>query len=199
MRVLLLDNYDSFTYNLYHYLDATGVDVKVRRNDEISVADAVMFDAIVLSPGPGLPKDAGILMKLLEAMPDHLPVLGVCLGLQAIVQRFGGTLKNLETVIHGQSTWCTIVDEDTIFHGIDSPFEVGHYHSWAADEWGSELIITSRNEHDIVMSVRHRTRPIKAVQFHPESVLTPMGKRMIENWIKEVKSIQKNVTYENHY
>lgn len=199
MRILLLDNYDSFTYNLYHYLEGTGGDIWVKRNDEISVLEALQFDAIVLSPGPGLPQDAGIMKELLVALPENMPVFGVCLGLQAIVEHFGGSLRNLDDVIHGQSTWCHAVPNESIFDGIESPFEVGHYHSWAADRVGDDLEITSQNEHGIIMSVRHKSRPIKAVQFHPESVLTPQGKVMIANWMKETRILKNIETYEDHY
>ena len=182
--MLLLDNYDSFTYNLFHYLEGEGEDVVVRRNDEISIEEAMQFDKIVLSPGPGLPKDAGIMPELLKRLPDATKVLGVCLGLQAIVECYGGSLTNLETVIHGQSSLANCIDEtDVLFKNIRSPFQIGHYHSWIANELGADLIVTSRNESGLIMSIRHKFKPIHAVQFHPESILTPEGRKMIHNWV----------------
>jgi anthranilate synthase component 2 len=182
--MLLLDNYDSFTYNLFHYLEGEGEDVVVRRNDEISIEEALQFDKIVLSPGPGLPKDAGIMPELLKRLPDTTKVLGVCLGLQAIVECYGGSLINLETVIHGQSSLAHCEDDlDILFEDIKSPFQIGHYHSWVASELGEDLIVTSRNENGLIMSIRHKFKPIHAVQFHPESILTPEGKKMIHNWV----------------
>lgn len=200
MRVLLLDNYDSFTFNLFHYLEANEVELEVYRNDEISVETALSFDAIVLSPGPGLPKDAGIMPSLLQQVSEDTPILGVCLGLQAIVESFGGTLKNLNEVLHGQSTFAHLVGEDdTLFKNISSPFQVGHYHSWAADVIGSELEVTAINDDGIVMAIKHKNRPISAVQFHPESVLTPSGMQMITNWCESIKQTIFSKTYEKNY
>ncbi len=200
MRVLLLDNYDSFTFNLFHYLEANGVEVEVYRNDEISVESALSFDAIVLSPGPGLPKDAGIMPSLLQQVSEDTPILGVCLGLQAIVESFGGTLKNLNEVLHGQSTFAHLIGEDdTLFKSISSPFQVGHYHSWAADAIGNQLEVTAVNDDGIVMAIKHKNRPISAVQFHPESVLTPSGMQMITNWCESIKQTIFSKTYEKNY
>lgn len=182
-RMLLLDNYDSFTYNLFHYLEGEGEHVVVRRNDEISIEEALSFDKIVLSPGPGLPSEAGIMPELLKVLPDTTKVLGVCLGLQAIVECYGGSLTNLETVIHGQASQAIHLENDILFKGIENPFEIGHYHSWVANDIGHDLIVTSRNEDGLIMSIRHKTKPIHAVQFHPESVLTPEGRKMIRNWV----------------
>ena len=182
-RMLLLDNYDSFTYNLFHYLEGEGEHVVVRRNDEISIEEALSFDKIVLSPGPGLPSEAGIMPELLKVLPDTTKVLGVCLGLQAIVECYGGSLTNLETVIHGQASQAIHLENDILFKGIENPFEIGHYHSWVANDIGHDLIVTSRNEDGLIMSIRHKTKPIHAVQFHPESVLTPEGRKIIHNWV----------------
>lgn len=189
MKVLLLDNYDSFTYNLYHYLEAEGADVSTFRNDEITIPEALCYDALVLSPGPGLPKEAGILMDLLNVWPSQRPVLGVCLGMQAIVEHFGGTLKNLETVIHGQASMATHANNDILFLDVPEVFEVGHYHSWAADSIPDSILVTAMNEQNIVMAVRHKVYPINAVQFHPESVLTPQGRVMIHNWVRSIQTI----------
>jgi anthranilate synthase component 2 len=200
VRVLLLDNYDSFTFNLFHYLEANGVEVEVYRNDEISVQAALSFDAIILSPGPGLPKDAGIMPQLLQQISGDTPVLGVCLGLQAIVESFGGTLKNLNDVLHGQATSAHLVgDDDTLFKNISSPFQVGHYHSWAADLIGDDLEVTAINDDGVVMAIKHKSRPISAVQFHPESVLTPCGMQMITNWCESIKQTIFSKTYEKNY
>ena len=183
-RMLLLDNYDSFTYNLFHYLEGEGEHVVVRRNDQISIEEALTFDKIVLSPGPGLPNEAGIMPELLRCLPNTTKVLGVCLGLQAIVECYGGKLINLENVIHGQSSLANCIDDsDILFKDIASPFQIGHYHSWVASEIGKDLIVTSRNESGLIMSIRHKTKPIHAVQFHPESILTPEGRKMIRNWV----------------
>ena len=188
MNILLLDNYDSFTYNLLHYLEAEQAMVHTVRNDEITLEDALQFDALVLSPGPGLPKEAGIMMDLLHAWPEDKPVLGVCLGLQAIVERFGGSLKNLEKVIHGQATWATHDEQDNLFHNVPQCFQVGHYHSWAADTLSNQLVASAQNENGIIMAVRHIHLPIRGVQFHPESVLTPDGRTMIRNWVEALNN-----------
>ncbi len=187
MNVLLLDNYDSFTYNIFHYLRSNGLDVAVFRNDKITVEQAMQFDAIVLSPGPGLPAEAGIMMDLIEAAQASKPILGVCLGLQAIIEHYGGSLKNLGKVIHGTASSCHAIEPSVLFENIESPFEVGHYHSWVADIVPQELIVTARNTDNLVMAIKHSSLPIEAVQFHPESVLTPTGKRMIKNWTDSIK------------
>jgi anthranilate synthase component 2 len=185
MRLLLLDNYDSFTWNLHHLL-VPRAQVDVVRNDAITVDEAARYDRIVLSPGPGLPSEAGILMELLaKLMPTH-PILGVCLGMQAIVEACGGALYNQQQVMHGVSTRCVPEEPlDTLFTGLPSPFEVALYHSWAADPGTlpSELRITARSEAGVIMAVRHQLFPLCGVQFHPESVLTPEGPRIIDNWL----------------
>ncbi|MFN6379844.1 MAG: anthranilate synthase component II [Flavobacteriales bacterium] len=189
VKILLLDNYDSFTYNIFHYLRAHGVEVDVFRNDAISVQKALTYNAIVLSPGPGLPSEAGIMMEVIKAAHSTKPILGVCLGLQAIIEFFGGSLKNLGKVIHGRSSQCLVTENSILFDNIQSPFEVGHYHSWVADVVPNDLIVTAKNEDNLVMAVRHKSLPIEAVQFHPESVLTPEGKQMIKNWVNSIKNI----------
>lgn len=187
VNVLLLDNYDSFTFNIFHYLRSNGVDVTVIRNDEITIQEALRFDAIVLSPGPGLPAEAGIMMELIAVAQASKPILGVCLGLQAIVEHFGGSLKNLGKVIHGTASLCHTLEPSVLFENIASPFEVGHYHSWVAENIPQDLIVTARNTDHLVMAVKHRSLPIEAVQFHPESVLTPTGKQIIKNWTDSIK------------
>jgi anthranilate synthase component 2 len=188
MNILLLDNYDSFTYNLAHYLrELTGSPVPVRRNDEISLEEVNSYDAIVLSPGPGLPKDAGIMPELLRTYAPTKRILGVCLGMQAIGESFGGRLINLDRVYHGQATPAIIIKSDEIlFRGLPREISVGRYHSWVVASEGlpPELEITAIDENGQIMALRHKQFDIRGVQFHPESVLTPDGKRMIENWLK---------------
>jgi len=188
LSVLILDNYDSFTYNLLHYLEQYIDEIEVHRNDQIALGDIERFDAIVLSPGPGLPKAAGIMMEVLERYSNRKPILGVCLGLQAIVEHFGGSLRNIEQVKHGISSSCWATSDSVLFDGISSPFEIGHYHSWVANEdLPEQLEVTALNEDKLLMALRHRELPIEAVQFHPESVMTPMGMKMIENWCKSLR------------
>ena len=190
MRILLLDNYDSFTWNLHHLLEPLAK-VDVVRNDTITVDEAARYDRIVLSPGPGLPAEAGIMPELIHRlMPTH-PILGVCLGLQAIVESCGGSLFNLPQVRHGVAVPCIPEQPtDPLFAGIDAPFEVGLYHSWAADRntLPAELRVTANSVEGTIMGVRHVRFPACGLQFHPESVLTPMGARIIRNWIGEAPS-----------
>jgi anthranilate synthase component II len=185
MRILLLDNYDSFTWNLHHLLEPHA-QVDVVLNDAITVEEAARYDRIVLSPGPGLPAEAGIMPELIHRlMPTH-PLLGVCLGMQAIVEACGGTLFNQPKVQHGVVVKCHAEQPlDALFIDIGSPFDVGLYHSWAADpeRFPSTLRVTARSEMDIIMAVRHREFNTCGVQFHPESVMTPVGYRIIANWI----------------
>lgn len=187
MRILLLDNFDSFTWNLHHLLQPLAK-VDVARNDAISVEQASRYDRIVLSPGPGLPSEAGIMPELLHRlMPTH-PILGVCLGLQAIVEECGGTLINLPSVRHGVAVPCTPErPTDPLFKHLAAPFEAGLYHSWAADPscMPPQLRITAQSSEGIIMALRHRSLPVCAVQFHPESVMTPAGDRIIRNWLAE--------------
>lgn len=185
MRILLLDNYDSFTWNLHHLL-VQHAPVDVVRNDAITVEEAARYDRIVLSPGPGLPSEAGILPALVQAlMPTH-PLLGVCLGLQAIVEACGGGLINLPQVRHGVTVRClTEQPTDVLFNGIETPFNVGLYHSWATDpaRLPRELRPTAFSDAGVVMALRHLHYPACAVQFHPESVMTPEGPAIIRNWL----------------
>ncbi|MGV9012874.1 MAG: anthranilate synthase component II [Flavobacteriales bacterium] len=185
MRVLLVDNYDSFTWNLAQLL-GEGAEVTVIRNDAITVEAARAYDRIVLSPGPGLPAQAGIMPELLrELMPSH-PILGVCLGMQAIVECCGGTLFNLDRVRHGVAVPCVIeAPDDPLFPGIASPFEAGLYHSWAAEPgtFPAQLRVTASSSDGVIMAVRHREFPVCGMQFHPESVLTPVGPGIVANWL----------------
>lgn len=186
MRILLIDNYDSFTWNLHHDLERVpGVEVIVHRNDAIAPSAIPRFDGVVLSPGPGLPNEAGRLMQVIPVAAAHqVPLLGVCLGMQAIAEHFGGTLRNLPHVLHGVSTAIAGFDNAGIFRGIESPMTVGHYHSWVVEDEDlpNVLQITSRNSEGLPMSLAHKTLPIAGVQFHPESVLTPSGRQLLSNW-----------------
>ena len=187
MKLLIVDNYDSFTYNLLHYLEELVDNVTVKRNDEISLDEINDFDSILLSPGPGLPCDAGIMPGLIQKYSPTKKILGICLGMQAIGEGFGGKLYNLEKVLHGVSTNSNVTKiHDPIFKYIPYVFETGHYHSWAIskDNFPNDLEITAENESGIIMALRHRKYNLRGVQFHPESVLTPTGFQMIKNWVE---------------
>lgn len=185
MRLLIIDNYDSFTYNLYDYFIRLGVEAEVHRNDAIGLEEVGSFDRIVLSPGPGLPKDAGIMPRLLGAYADRLPILGICLGHQAIAEHFGGQLKNLKKVLHGQQLESRHTGKDSLFTGIPLKFMSGHYHSWVVDPahcgHGLEVIAHSTEGH--IMALRHSQFHLYGVQYHPESIMTPYGLKMLENWL----------------
>ena len=187
MRILLLDNYDSFTWNLHHLLEPWG-EVTVKRNDAITVEEAAGFDRIVLSPGPGLPSEAGIMPELVHRLMLSHTILGVCLGLQAIVEECGGSLINLSKVRHGVAVDCIPeLPVAPLFTGIVAPIEVGLYHSWAADPstLPAELLVTAYSADGVIMALQHAQYNTCAVQFHPESVLTPAGEQLIRNWIVE--------------
>lgn len=191
-RILLLDNYDSFTWNLHHLLERWGP-VTVKRNDAITVEEAAGYERIVLSPGPGLPSEAGIMPELIRRlMPTH-PILGVCLGLQAIVEACGGDLVNLPAVRHGVAVPCRPVPPvDPLFAGLPAPFEAGCYHSWAAapSSLPAELRVTAYSAEGVIMALRHIHHPTQALQFHPESVLTPGGERLIRNWSEQAGPVR---------
>lgn len=187
MKIIVIDNYDSFVYNLVHYLEALDCEVMVVRNDQFHLDDLEAYDKILLSPGPGIPNEAGLLLDVIKKYAGIKPILGVCLGQQAIAEVFGGTIINLEEVFHGIATQATIVVEDEpLFKDLESQMKVGRYHSWvvARDTFPSQLEITSVDENNQIMSLRHREMDVRGVQFHPESVLTPQGMKIIENWIK---------------
>lgn len=186
MKILVLDNYDSFTYNLVHYIEElASTTVDVFRNNEIEINDIDKYTHIVLSPGPGLPKDAGILIDLIKRYSDTKKILGVCLGMQAIAEAFGGELTNLETVFHGISTPATITKDDMLFTKLPKTIEIGRYHSWVAkpEMLPKCLEVICVDENNQIMALRHKTLNVRGVQFHPESVLTPDGKIMIQNWL----------------
>ena len=187
MKVLVIDNYDSFTYNLVHYLEDLDCEVTVKRNDQLTLDEVDAFEKIVLSPGPGLPEEAGSLKEIIKRYAPTKSILGVCLGQQAIAEVYGGTLINLETVYHGVATQVTsCVTDESLFDGLDKTIEVGRYHSWVVDPNLPEVLeATSFDENGQVMSLRHKIYDLKGVQFHPESVLTPHGKKILENWINQ--------------
>ncbi len=184
-KILVIDNYDSFTYNLVHYLEDLNCEVTVIRNDKLQLEDVKPFDKIVLSPGPGIPDEAGLLKPIIKEYGATKSILGVCLGQQAIGEVFGGKLNNLDEVYHGVATLVEItVDDESMFKGLGKNIEVGRYHSWVVDtNLPEELEATSFDENGQIMSLRHRIYDVKGVQFHPESVLTPLGKKMLKNWV----------------
>ncbi|WP_420551424.1 anthranilate synthase component II [Tenacibaculum aiptasiae] len=194
MKILILDNYDSFTYNLVHYVeDITGELPDVYRNDEISIDEIKNYDAIILSPGPGIPDEAGILKETIKTYAGKIPIFGVCLGLQAITEVFGGELENLNDVFHGVATEMKVLKDDCItFKDIPKTFEAARYHSWIASHtnFPEELEITAIDDNESIMALRHKIHHLEAVQFHPESILTPEGKKMIQNFINSVESLK---------
>jgi len=184
-KILVIDNYDSFTFNLVHYLEELECEVTVLRNDKFDLEDIHYFDKIVLSPGPGIPEEAGLLKAVIKRYASSKSILGVCLGQQAIAEVFGGQLINLEEVYHGVHTDTTIiVDDENLFDQMEKTIEVGRYHSWVVDPNLPEVLeATSVDENGQIMSLRHKLFDVKGVQFHPESVLTPNGKQLLKNWI----------------
>ena len=185
MKTVIIDNYDSFTYNLSHLVKELGAEVCVVRNDRFNLDDIDAFDKIILSPGPGIPSEAGLLLDVIRRYAGRKPILGVCLGHQAIGEAFGGTLENLSEVFHGVATPCHIIAEDPLFKGIAPEFEVGRYHSWVVskENFPDSLEITAVSDEGQVMALRHRTMEIHGIQFHPESVLTPEGRIIIQNFL----------------
>ena len=186
--ILVLDNYDSFTYNLVHLLrELYEGPIDVHRNDRISVTDALQYATIVLSPGPGLPAEAGIMPELVRAASDASRILGVCLGHQCIAEVFGGTLRNLASVVHGRGTPAFVTEpESLLFRGVPREFIAGRYHSWVVEaaNFPETLRITATDAAGEIMALEHRARPIFGVQFHPESVLTPEGAAVVANFLR---------------
>ncbi len=187
MKIALIDNYDSFTYNLVQYFkEISGVELSVMKNDAMVDTILETTDKIVISPGPGLPSHNGQIIDMIKKYSGHKPIFGVCLGLQAIFEAFGGKLINLSRVFHGVSSNVEIVDVgDPILKGISNRFLAGRYHSWVCDPSSTpqELIVTAWDEDNEIMACRHRSHPTYGVQFHPESFLTPEGKKMISNFV----------------
>lgn len=188
MKILILDNYDSFTYNLVHMVEKiTGNFPAVFRNDEISIEDVGNYDMIILSPGPGIPDEAGILKEVIKTYAGIKPIFGVCLGLQAITEVFGGTIINLDEVFHGVATEMRVTDTNaTIFKDVSETFLAARYHSWAAtdENFPEEIQVTARDEDGLIQAIEHKRFNISAVQFHPESILTDVGEKLVRNFIK---------------
>jgi anthranilate synthase component 2 len=187
MKILMIDNYDSFTYNLVHMLETfDGVLVVVKRNDQLTLDDVVPFEKIVLSPGPGIPSEAGLMPEIVKAFAETKSILGVCLGHQCIGESFGGRLLNIEAPIHGKATPIEIVDpSEPLFQGLPRRFSVGRYHSWVVRNEGlpDDIKVTAVDDAGSIMALRHTRLDICGVQFHPESILTEHGRTMLENWI----------------
>jgi len=184
--VLVIDNYDSFTYNLVHLINEVGYEAEVWRNDKFELADVEKYDKILLSPGPGIPEEAGLLLDVIKTYAHTKSIFGVCLGQQAIAEVFGGTLLNLGRPMHGVATPVTVVDGDEfLFWECPQTINVGRYHSWVVskENFPSCLKITARDHKNEIMALRHETLDVRGVQFHPESVLTEFGKQMMENWL----------------
>ena len=185
MNIVIIDNYDSFTYNLSHQLKALGAQVDVVRNDAFQMYRLEPYDKIVLSPGPGIPEEAGLLNDVIRRYAGRKPILGVCLGHQAIAEVFGGRLENLRTVYHGVQTPTHIINHDYLFEHLPETFEAGRYHSWVVSRSGLPdcLEVTAISDDGHIMALRPRTYDVRGIQFHPESILTPEGARILQNWL----------------
>lgn len=185
MRIIIIDNYDSFTYNLSHLVKELCADTDVVRNDRFDLHDLRTYDKIILSPGPGVPSEAGLMPDVIRTYAGHKPILGVCLGHQAIGEAFGGTLTNLSEVFHGIQSTIVRTTGDYLFEDLPEQFPVGRYHSWVIDPTTLPgcLEVTARSAEGQIMAIRHKELDIRGVQFHPESILTPDGRQMISNWL----------------
>ena len=197
MKTVIIDNYDSFTYNLYQLVRGAGAEATVVRNDAFRLEDLADYDKIILSPGPGIPEEAGLLLDVIRTYAGRKPMLGVCLGHQAIGQVFGARLTNLSEVFHGVQAPCLLTGEDYLFHGLPRRFPVGRYHSWVVSREGFPncLQVTAASEEGHVMALRHRDYDIHGIQFHPESVLTPGGRAIVENFLRHTPSQSPTPTY----
>lgn len=187
MKILVLDNYDSFTYNLVHIVRALGYAMDIFRNDKISLEDVKQYDKILLSPGPGIPDEAGIMKKVVQEYGSTKSILGVCLGHQGIGEVYGAKLFNIPKVLHGVTSIAEVTDsEEYLFKNVPKTFQATHYHSWAVvpETIGGDLKVTAVNSEGLVMGLRHLKYDVKGLQFHPESIMTPEGPKMIENWLK---------------
>ena len=185
MKIVIIDNYDSFTYNLSHLVKELGAEVTVLRNDQFELPQLEQYSKIILSPGPGIPSEAGLLLDVIKTYAGRKPILGVCLGHQAIGEACGGKLENLSDVFHGVATPCHIISDDPLFSGLGKDITVGRYHSWvvASSGFPACLEITAVSDEGQIMALRHRQLNVRGIQFHPESVLTPDGKKMLQNWL----------------
>lgn len=187
LKILVIDNYDSFTFNLVHLLHECNQDAEVWRNDKFELEDVGAFDKILLSPGPGLPEEAGLLLDVIRKYGPTKSILGICLGQQAIAEVYGGKLFNLEKPVHGTASLISITDKaDPLFEELPERFLVGRYHSWAvsSEDFPEELKITAVDDSSVIMALSHRTFDVKGLQFHPESILSEHGKQIIDNWLK---------------
>lgn len=191
MELLLLDNYDSFTYNIAHiFYNEPDVNLRIIKSDKLVNDQLDTFDAIIFSPGPDIPRQGNKMEQILECYDKKIPILGICLGLQAIVKYYGGTIYRLEEVVHGRKKLIKVVSETSVlFNGLNTEFEAGLYHSWLASKetFPEVLEVTALSEEGRIMAVRHRKYNIEAVQFHPESIMTPLGTEMIYKWLKHIK------------
>lgn len=191
MKTVIIDNYDSFTYNLAHLVKELGTDVTVLRNDQFALADLAAFDNIILSPGPGIPSEAGLLCDVIRTYASQKPILGVCLGHQAIGEVFGAQLENLSEVFHGVATEGTQLGNDILFNGLPRRITMGRYHSWVVSREGFPacLEVTAESDEGQIMALRHREYNVRGIQFHPESVLTPDGRTMLSNWLSAQQTL----------
>ncbi len=185
MKIVIIDNYDSFTYNLSHLVKELGAEVTVVRNDQFRLEELEQYSKIILSPGPGIPSEAGLLLDVIRTYAGRKPILGVCLGHQAIGEAFGAKLENLSDVFHGVATPCHIIADDPVFSGLPAEITIGRYHSWVVSREGMPdcLEITAVSDEGQIMALRHRELNVRGIQFHPESVLTPDGRKMLQNWM----------------
>lgn len=185
MKIVIIDNYDSFTYNLSHLIKELGAEVDVVRNDQFQLEDLEQYNKIVLSPGPGIPSEAGLLLDVIKTYAGKKPILGVCLGHQAIGEVFGGQLENLSEVFHGVATPCRIMVDDPLFSGLERDITIGRYHSWVVSKeaFPDCLEVIAESPEGQIMALRHKTLNVRGIQFHPESVLTPDGRKMLQNWM----------------
>lgn len=185
-KVLVIDNYDSFTYNLVHLVNECGQEAEVWRNDKFKIEDVESFDKILLSPGPGIPKEAGLLLELIKKYSASKSILGICLGQQAIAEVYDGQLFNLEKPVHGVASKIQVIDNtELLFQDVPEQFMAGRYHSWAVSNEGfpSELVITAVDESGVIMALSHKSLDVRGVQFHPESILSEYGRKIINNWL----------------
>jgi anthranilate synthase component II len=192
LNIVVIDNYDSFTYNLVHLLEAEGAQCVVMRNDEMEWETIAHCDGLILGPGPGLPKEAGELMSVIAKHASNKPMLGICLGHQALAEFFGGRLINLDRVFHGKEEIIEWVEDNALIEQLPREMKVGLYHSWGVEPLPScEWFVTARSVHGVVMGLQHSDKPIFGVQFHPESVMTPMGRQLLRNWLNSLESSSK--------
>lgn len=185
-KTIVLDNYDSFTYNLVHYLNELGVETAVFRNDQITLDAIACYDNILLSPGPGIPNEAGIMNDLIKEFGPSKRILGVCLGHQAIAEAYGAVIYNMKKAMHGEKGRLTVIHDDGLFNDLPKQYDICHYHSWSIDkdQLGNELVVTAEDAQGEIMAVAHKQYDIKGVQFHPESIMTEHGHQLLKNWIE---------------